>query len=363
MNILFISNDTEHVGGWSVYTKTLMHELQHMGHMVTLTKKIGAPLSYYSNPLIAIFMARRVKKYIATVKPDCIHITVEPYSAMLPYLGKKIATKTILTIHGSYGIRMFEGKINAKRSLWILKHIGACICVSEYTKKRVVSMVQERYGQEVALQLSQKILVIKNGVTPPKKISNPTNTIRQILCVGGVKPRKGILESLKAVSQYVKTIDTNIHITIVGSYQSDDAYFETLQSYLYSQSINKFVTFTGIISDKELGDLYKKTDVYLMPAKTTYDAFEGFGIVYIEAAGYGIPCIGTNDSGAAEAIQEGVSGYTCNPEDTNSIVQALDNILNENSISRKNCRIWAEKHSASTVVEKIMTLYRGIESN
>jgi phosphatidylinositol alpha-1,6-mannosyltransferase len=95
-----------------------------------------------------------------------------------------------------------------------------------------------------------------------------------------------------------------------------------------------------------------------MPAKTTSDTFEGFGIVYIEAAGYGIPCIGTNDSGAAEAIEEGVSGYKCDPTNGDDIVAAMENILMEHTINRSACRQWAEKHTATTMVSAIESLYQ-----
>jgi glycosyltransferase involved in cell wall biosynthesis len=358
MKILLISSGTEGKDGWSVYTRTLTDGLQQAGHDNYHAENLGTPLSYFTNPLFAFLNAGKLRKQIKKINPDIIHITVEPYSAMLPRLGKKIAAKTVLTIHGSYGVRMLQGSVNKKRSCWVLQHVGKCIVVSEYTKKRVTDEVRLQCGDIVAKQFSENVEVIKNGVEPPAAIAYSENTVKQILCVGGVKPRKGILESLKALAQYIKTTDKNVHMTIVGSYKKNDAYMQSIQNFVYGQSLSECVTFTGTLSDEELQKIYTQTDLYLMPAKTTPDTFEGFGIVFIEAAGYGIPCIGTNDSGAAEAIDEGVSGYKCNPNDIDALVKAMENILNEEKIDRTACRNWAEKHTADAMVSAIESLYR-----
>ena len=282
---------------------------------------------------------------------------------MLPRLGKTIAAKTVLTIHGSYGVRMFQGARNKKRSTWVLKHVGKCIAVSNYTKRRVAQEAALHCSEATVKRFEEITTVIKNGVPLPAEIALPTNRTKHILCVGGVKPRKGILESLKALAQYIKNIDNNVHMTIVGSYTKGSTYMQILQGIIFGQSMKEAVTFTGAVSDEDLQRLYAQADLFLMPAKTTPDAFEGFGIVFVEAAGYGIPCIGTNDSGAAEAIEEGVSGYTCDPTDIEAIVTAMEQVLLEEKIDRSACRAWAEKHTDQKMVESILILYNKLTAN
>lgn len=357
MRILLVSSGTNKKDGWSVYTKTLAEGLQQNGNDVQVADGLGAPLPYGINPLIAFLNVGKLKKQIRSWNPDVIHFTVEPYGMMIPLLGKKIAAKTVLTIHGSYGVRMFQGSMNKRRACTALSRIDACIAVSDYTKYRIAEEVQKYCGEPAATNFLNNTHVIKNGVMLPNAIVHPQNDTKQILCVGAIKPRKGILESLTALSQYIKTVDTNVHMTIVGSYGKHDTYMQLLQNFIYEQSLNTAVTFTGELDDASLQDLYKKADLYLMPAKTTHDAFEGFGIVFIEAAGYGIPCIGTNDSGAAEAIKEGISGFRCDPQDIDAIVKAMDVVLNEKTIDRNACRSWAEQHTATAMVDAIQSLY------
>lgn len=353
MKILIVSSGTDNADGWSKYTQTLSDGLVAQGHEVKHAQELGSPLPYFSNPFQAFLKAGTLKKQIKTFNPDVIHFTVEPYSALLPRLGKENAKKSVLTVHGSYGVRMFEGR-NAKRSCWVMGNIAKVITVSEYSKKRLEEEVFKHCGQ------APEITVIKNGTVLPAEIATPENQTKQIICVGGVKPRKGTYESLKALGEYVKNYDKNVHLSIIGSYDKDDSYVQKMQNYVYANSLSNYVTFSGKIGDDELHRHYERADLYLMPAKTSVNTFEGFGLVYMEAAGHGIPCIGTNESGAAEAINEGVSGLMFDPEDTEAIAKGIDEILNEGRIKRADCRTWAEKHSAEKMVDEIQSLYDSI---
>ena len=51
---------------------------------------------------------------------------------------------------------------------------------------------------------------------------------------------------------------------------------------------------------------------------------EGFGIVFIEAAIYGLALIGPNDGGPTDIIEHDVNGYMCDPK---SIEDIADKIL------------------------------------
>ena len=60
-----------------------------------------------------------------------------------------------------------------------------------------------------------------------------------------------------------------------------------------------------------------------MPSVIYKKSVEGFGISFIEAAAYGTGSIGGIAGGAADAIQNGVSGYLCDGNDLNSIYETI----------------------------------------
>ena len=50
---------------------------------------------------------------------------------------------------------------------------------------------------------------------------------------------------------------------------------------------------------------------------------EGFGIVFVEAAATGLPVIGGNRDGSADALADGVIGTMIDPEDDDALTAAL----------------------------------------
>ena len=119
----------------------------------------------------------------------------------------------------------------------------------------------------------------------------------------------------------------------------------------------------GPLSDAELAKAYKEADLLLVPSQTTETSFEGFGLVYIEANAYGVPCIGPERSGAAEAIEDGKSGYTVSAHDPALIAKRMHWILNEEKISAASCRAWAEAHSIEKTVNAVEEVYSLLHSS
>lgn len=69
------------------------------------------------------------------------------------------------------------------------------------------------------------------------------------------------------------------------------------------------VTFCGRVGDAELDDWYARSHVFAMPSRVPPDGGgEGYGLVYLEAAARGLPCVGGKDGAVAEAVIDGKTG-------------------------------------------------------
>ena len=75
-----------------------------------------------------------------------------------------------------------------------------------------------------------------------------------------------------------------------------------------------------------------------------YGDFEGFGIAVLEANYFGIPAIGSINSGLSDAINHGYSGILVNPKLDNDIINAIDKILSNKEQYSKNARNWSKKY-------------------
>src|SRR5205823_2398319 len=70
------------------------------------------------------------------------------------------------------------------------------------------------------------------------------------------------------------------------------------------------VRFLGYVADEDLPDLYRLADLFVMPSAT-----EGFGIVYLEAAGCGLRVLGGAGDGSRDAIPDNRIGEVVDPTD------------------------------------------------
>src|SRR3989339_398381 len=365
MKILFLSHMTDPTaGGWGRYTHDLMSALRELGHEVKSVQEVLGneeglhdPLSYLSTPFVFLLDAGKIKRAIGAFKPDVVHITVEPYALLVPYMPEDM--HVVLTVHGSYAYlpavsSWFWAPICKRLYTSALKRIRTIIAVSEYTKAYLLKNIEA------------KIDVVHNGIATNDAVfaENPTPKEKKIiLTVAPLKRRKGIVESLRAVARYKKEYRTSVEYRIVGSHDTQSAYSKSVADEIRLLGLSDTVVLTGRVSEEMLRQEYAQADLFLMLPLVKEPYFEGFGLVYLEANAAGVPAIGSSEGGSREAIEEGVSGYVVDPNDPAETSARIHDILDTGSIDRARARAWAENHDIKIVAEKLLEIYRGVMSS
>jgi phosphatidylinositol alpha-1,6-mannosyltransferase len=111
----------------------------------------------------------------------------------------------------------------------------------------------------------------------------------------------------------------DVHYLIAGD--GDDR--PRLEALAREKGVTDRVHFLGPVPFRQLKDLYRAADLYVMPSTG-----EGFGIAFLEAMATGIPALGLNIGGARDVLADGELG-TCVAE--SDFVNAVHHAL----ISRK----------------------------
>ncbi len=75
---------------------------------------------------------------------------------------------------------------------------------------------------------------------------------------------------------------------------------------------------------------YQSADVFCMPTR-----FEPFGIVFLEAMYFGLPCVGTDAWAVPEMISDGVTGYVVPVDDSPAIADRLFKLLSNAQLARQ----------------------------
>ena len=137
----------------------------------------------------------------------------------------------------------------------------------------------------------------------------------RILFVGNVIPRKGLHHLLKALSM----LPGNYwHLNIIGSLAVNPSYSKDVQRLANQLGVNDRINFLGVIPNQELGDLYRSHQVLAVPS-----SYEGYGMVYLEGMGFGLPAIASIQGAAHEVITHGEDGFLIHPKIAGTMAKLL----------------------------------------
>lgn len=95
------------------------------------------------------------------------------------------------------------------------------------------------------------------------------------------------------------------------------------------------VVFLGRVSEAEASALYALADVFAMPARAEGASVEGFGIVYLEAAHFGLPALAGRAGGAADAVTDGDTGLLCDGADAADVAEKLRRLVTDADLRRR----------------------------
>ncbi|MEC8679680.1 MAG: N-acetyl-alpha-D-glucosaminyl L-malate synthase BshA [Bacteroidota bacterium] len=117
----------------------------------------------------------------------------------------------------------------------------------------------------------------------------------------------------------------------------------------------KDVMFIGKIPDVE--NVLHNADLFLLTSEK-----ESFGLSALEAMASSVPVISSNAGGLPELVQDGVSGYTCDIGDVNTMSEKAIEILDKKNINlfKNNALNTASKYDISIILPKYIEFYKKI---
>lgn len=136
------------------------------------------------------------------------------------------------------------------------------------------------------------------GVEPVPEIF-PEEKFNIVSC-GRVSHEKGMDLAVEACAELVKLGHENLHWWIVGGGPAEDE----VRAKIAELRMEDYVTMLGMKSNPY--PYIKQADLYVQPSR-----FEGYPMTILEALILGQPVVSTNNSGAKEILQYGVTGVLC----------------------------------------------------
>lgn len=152
-----------------------------------------------------------------------------------------------------------------------------------------------------------------------------------VLGLSRLVPRKGFDVLLRAAARLRESHPDLV--VAVGGGGRDRARLERV-----ANESNAPVQFLGRVDDDDLPDLFASADVFAMLCRNRWFGLEqeGFGIVFLEAAAAGVPALAGASGGAAEAVEDGVTGFVVDPPDElDAATAALRRLLDDAALRQR----------------------------
>ncbi len=198
---------------------------------------------------------------------------------------------------------------------WYSKKISGFIAISESVRLRTIEL-----GCDPAI-----IQTIHNGIhIPSSTVLKRENVFCEqagwsedvfiIGITGQMTETKGytdLLEAFKLVHSKNKAARL-----ILGGRRLEPLYAE-LEEEIIKQNLSSYVFFSGWLPESET--FFRNINVYVLASR--HD--EGYGLVVAEAMAAGIPVVITRSGGAIELVENGVSGYIVEKQNTVEMSERL----------------------------------------
>jgi len=170
---------------------------------------------------------------------------------------------------------------------------------------------------------SEKIVIIRNGVTLPPVKGKDIDIHPMILCMARMDiDHKGQDVMLKAMQKMHKKLP-DAKLIMVG----DGKDFSFLKGMAENLGLEDCVKFTGFLDDAIKWDHLSSCDVLSIAPR-----IEPFGVVYLEAMACGKPIVTTNVGGIPEVV--GDCAVLVPPNDPGSLADALIKVLTDEGLAQ-----------------------------
>ena len=357
------------------YTYSLANALKDCGNEVELVIDDKKDNGYCQCKCINKFLTSRkdigkVKKlfnYVETyrfiVKKaisehfEVVHVQWFQFSPVDYYFLKKLRDNGIKVVVSVHDILPFNEK---KYDLLFHKKIyGLCnqiIVQAETNIKRFDELFPEDSDKVSFIPHGHFLdFADKHGMEESRKRLNIPVDKTVLLFFGQIKKVKGVGVLLEAFGQLAQHRN-DLYLVIAGSVWKDD--FKPYQEIIKRNGLNDSQLKADIrfIPDDEVGYYYSACDVAMMPYLDVYQS----GVIQLVYA-YGKPAVATSIAPFMEIVEDGVTGYLCNPNDVNSLAEAIERAVADKAhfadLGEAGRKKIAEKYSWKDIAKKITTLY------
>lgn len=309
MNVLMVGVDESSIGGMLTVVenyrnsdffceKTNLRYIPSVINRGVLTKIIFFVLAFFKIALCILF--HRI---------DIVHIHMAERTSVyregcVAMLSKILKCKVIIHMHGADIETWYESLSSSRKKV--------ARCFIGCADKVIVLGENWRPFMEKIVRGKNQIEVVYNAVSVPSCNMYNRNA-RNIIFLGMIIPRKGIVDLLDAIKFINDRLPSDIQVLLYGSDKNNN-----VEKLISERNLKKRVFFCGWLDGKERANCFRSAMINVLPSY-----HEGLPMTILETMAYGIPNISTTIAAIPEAVKNGENGVLVKPGDVSSLANAL----------------------------------------
>jgi glycosyltransferase involved in cell wall biosynthesis len=344
----------ETLTGGYLYNRMLVEYLRNRGHEVEV---ISQPYPGYYRHLISLGKHLRQLPLDILLQDEATH---PAFFLLNQRLRARVAYPIISIVHhlrSSEQCSAWQKRLYGDIERRYLMTIDGFIFNSQTTRCSVERIIGSKCPSVVAYPSGNRFLtnITDEEIAIRAKQPGPL----RIVFVGNVIHRKEVHTLLAALAQLPRDICT---LTVVGDLFMDKPYVRAIRRQVTENGLDDRAMFLGSISDVELAARLKESHVLVVPS-----SYEGFGIVYLEGMGFGLPAIASTAGAATEIITHGRNGLLVRVGDTASLAGYLHDLSRDRdrllSMSLNARRRFESHPTWQMTTERILMFLKTIVNN
>lgn len=250
---------------------------------------------------------------------------------LIVFLASIFRKKAVVHVHGSDLVYR-----NVFYQVFFVRWLRSCdqiVANSRYTaglaegkgvKKNRISVIPPAVDVEVVVPRDGREIKKRMGLEGRKVL----------LYVGRLARRKGVKEFVEKSLPKIISEVPEVCFVVVGENPTESLIHHgdmmgDLQAFVREVGLQNHVRLLGWLSDEDLAKIYQACDLVVLPVLPLRDDVEGFGIVLLEAAAAGKPCVATRVGGIPDALEDGKSGILLDPGNYKLMSQTIVRLLGD----------------------------------
>lgn len=197
--------------------------------------------------------------------------------------------------------------------------------ISQADRVRVVNSQAYRYLKKQFLGKDVRLIPLSHELSKFYRPVNKRKKYKKFICVGRLEAEKNHQMLIESFTKVAKDV-SEIMLTIVG----DGSLRNDLKTQISSLSIKSQIKLVGSVHQDELVSLYRDHDAFIHASD-----YEGYGMVFLEAAMAGLPLISTKVGLAGSLFRHEESALLSNPGDMDALAKNIRQLVENPDIGRR----------------------------